>query len=131
MSLTPLAGILDGDPAVGRLLDLAAVADRREPVVDVTVAEGARPALLASLSEVVAGARPHGATDSDRPHPVLLAVTATTRAAEDLVDALRCYLPAERVADFPSWETLPHERLSPRSDTVGRRGLTARVRPTP
>jgi len=25
------------------------------------------------------------------------------------------------VADFPSWETLPHERLSPRSDTVGRR----------
>jgi transcription-repair coupling factor (superfamily II helicase) len=25
------------------------------------------------------------------------------------------------VADFPSWETLPHERLSPRADTVGRR----------
>ena len=22
---------------------------------------------------------------------------------------------------FPSWETLPHERLSPSSDTVGRR----------
>ncbi len=28
--------------------------------------------------------------------------------------------PAE-VADYPAWETLPHERLSPRSDTVGRR----------
>jgi transcription-repair coupling factor (superfamily II helicase) len=25
------------------------------------------------------------------------------------------------VEEFPSWETLPHERLSPRSDTVGRR----------
>ena len=25
------------------------------------------------------------------------------------------------VAYYPSWETLPHERLSPRSDTVGRR----------
>ena len=24
-------------------------------------------------------------------------------------------------ADFPAWETLPHERLSPRSDTVGKR----------
>ena len=29
--------------------------------------------------------------------------------------------PAEEVAEFPAWETLPHERLSPRSDTVGRR----------
>ena len=32
-----------------------------------------------------------------------------------------CLLPPDRVATFPSWETLPHERLSPRSDTVGRR----------
>ena len=27
---------------------------------------------------------------------------------------------------FPSWETLPHERLSPRADTVGRRLATLR-----
>ncbi|WP_063887066.1 transcription-repair coupling factor, partial [Streptomyces albus] len=27
----------------------------------------------------------------------------------------------EGVVEYPSWETLPHERLSPRSDTVGRR----------
>ncbi|NED53958.1 hypothetical protein G3I24_24060, partial [Micromonospora aurantiaca] len=26
-----------------------------------------------------------------------------------------------RVAHFPAWETLPHEKLSPRSDTVGQR----------
>ncbi|MGH3738589.1 MAG: transcription-repair coupling factor, partial [Micromonosporaceae bacterium] len=36
-------------------------------------------------------------------------------------DALRCLLPPEQVAVYPAWETLPHERLSPRSDTVGRR----------
>ncbi|WP_064674447.1 transcription-repair coupling factor, partial [Streptomyces albus] len=35
-----------------------------------------------------------------------------------LHDAL---LPEEGVVEYPSWETLPHERLSPRSDTVGRR----------
>ena len=51
----------------------------------------------------------------------VVAVTATGREAEDLAEALRSYLPAASVADFPAWETLPHERLSPRSDTVGRR----------
>src|SRR5690606_25166104 len=30
-------------------------------------------------------------------------------------------LPPAQVAVYPAWETLPHERLSPRSDTVGRR----------
>src|ERR671921_428771 len=41
--------------------------------------------------------------------------------AEDLVEALGCLLDPEHVAYYPAWETLPHERLSPRSDTVGRR----------
>ena len=51
----------------------------------------------------------------------VLAVTATTREAEDLAVALADLIPAEQVAVYPAWETLPHERLSPRSDTVGRR----------
>ncbi|MFL6178474.1 MAG: transcription-repair coupling factor, partial [Actinomycetes bacterium] len=51
----------------------------------------------------------------------VLAITATTREADDLVASLGSLLDAESVVDFPSWETLPHERLSPRSDTVGRR----------
>ncbi len=51
----------------------------------------------------------------------MLAVTATGRESEDLVAALRSLLGENAVAEFPSWETLPHERLSPRSDTVGRR----------
>ena len=48
-------------------------------------------------------------------------VTATTREGEDLAAALTALLPPDSVAFYPSWETLPHERLSPRADTVGRR----------
>jgi transcription-repair coupling factor (superfamily II helicase) len=51
----------------------------------------------------------------------VLAVTATAREADDLTAALGSLLPAQSVACFPAWETLPHERLSPRSDTVGQR----------
>ncbi len=58
------------------------------------------------------------ARETGRP---VLAVTATGREAEDLAAALRSLLPEEGVVEYPSWETLPHERLSPRSDTVGRR----------
>ncbi|WP_446740470.1 transcription-repair coupling factor [Nocardioides sp. T2.26MG-1] len=51
----------------------------------------------------------------------VLAVTATSREAEDLVESLGDLIDPALVAYYPSWETLPHERLSPRSDTVGRR----------
>ncbi|MGK2243356.1 MAG: transcription-repair coupling factor (superfamily II helicase), partial [Rhodococcus sp. (in: high G+C Gram-positive bacteria)] len=51
--------------------------------------------------------------------PVLL-VTATGREADDLTSELTEML-GGGVAQFPSWETLPHERLSPSADTVGRR----------
>ncbi|MGZ5405647.1 MAG: transcription-repair coupling factor, partial [Nocardioides sp.] len=50
-----------------------------------------------------------------------LAVTATSRDAEDLVAALADLVDPSLIGYYPSWETLPHERLSPRSDTVGRR----------
>lgn len=46
-----------------------------------------------------------------------VAVTTSGREAEDLRDALRAHIPAENMAIFPAWETLPHERLSPRSRT--------------
>ncbi len=51
----------------------------------------------------------------------VLAVTATDREAEDLAAAVTDLVGADAVAVLPSWETLPHERLSPRPDTVGRR----------
>ena len=53
--------------------------------------------------------------------PLTVAVTPSGREADELVGALRAYLPASSVELFPAWETLPHERLSPRSDTVARR----------
>ncbi|AVM62935.1 transcription-repair coupling factor [Actinomyces sp. oral taxon 897] len=51
----------------------------------------------------------------------MLVVTATGRQAEETAAALTCYLPDAEVAVFPAWETLPHERLSPRADTVAAR----------
>ncbi|MAO80604.1 transcription-repair coupling factor [uncultured Nocardioides sp.] len=87
----------------------AALEDAREARVralDVTAPEALRPFVTAGL--VRAGRS-------------VLAVTATAREAEDLVAHLGDLLDPDRVAYYPSWETLPHERLSPRSDTVGRR----------
>jgi transcription-repair coupling factor (superfamily II helicase) len=49
----------------------------------------------------------------------LIVVTSSSRAAEDLASELRTL--HENVFEFPAWETLPHERLSPRSDTVAKR----------
>lgn len=101
-------------PAFRALPDVQRVLDQvgRARLLDVSLADGARPFLVAALAERVvrtAGGAP------------LVVVTATTREAEDLTTALGAFLPPESVAVFPSWETLPHERLSPRSDTVGRR----------
>ncbi|WP_404391936.1 transcription-repair coupling factor [Humibacillus xanthopallidus] len=84
----------------------------RSRLVDVSASDGTRPFLVAALAQQ-AQVGPEAA-------PVVV-VTATTREAEDLAASLGAFLPPERVAVFPSWETLPHERLSPRSDTVGRR----------
>jgi transcription-repair coupling factor (superfamily II helicase) len=99
-------------PEWSRRPGLAAVIDSartRLPFVDVAVSGGARSFVVAALA------------GRERQAPPVLLVTATTREADDLAEALSCLLPADRVATFPSWETLPHERLSPRSDTVGRR----------
>ena len=49
----------------------------------------------------------------------LLVITSSSRSAEDLANELREL--HSNVMEFPAWETLPHERLSPRSDTVARR----------
>jgi len=59
----------------------------------------------------------------------LLIVTSSSRSAEDLASDLR-ELHAN-VLEFPAWETLPHERLSPRSDTVARRLATLAALKTP
>ncbi len=47
----------------------------------------------------------------------LLVIAPSTRIADELADEIRSYL-GDVVINFPAWETLPHERLSPKSDTV-------------
>ncbi|MFE1767476.1 transcription-repair coupling factor [Streptomyces angustmyceticus] len=108
MSLTGLLDAVVRDPALAEALQAAA--DGNRPHVDLVGPPAARPLALAAL-----------ARRAGRP---VLAVTATGREAEDLAAVLRSLMPAGQehsVVEFPSWETLPHERLSPRSDTVGRR----------
>jgi transcription-repair coupling factor (superfamily II helicase) len=97
-----LAGLLDvvlSDPSLREVVETV------PGTLDLTAPVGLRPFVLGALAR--------------RRH--VLAVTATGREAEELEAALGSVLDPHRVALFPSWETLPHERLSPRPDTVGRR----------
>jgi transcription-repair coupling factor (superfamily II helicase) len=51
----------------------------------------------------------------------LLVIAPTGRRAESVGAALAALVPGADVLHFPAWETLPHERLSPSPETVGRR----------
>jgi transcription-repair coupling factor (superfamily II helicase) len=113
MSLAGLLSVITDDPQFRQVSRQAAAdSDGAYPGggADVTAPSALRPLLAAALTGL-----PGTATR------FLLAVTATAREAEQLAGALGSLLPAEGVAYFPAWETLPHERLSPRSDTSGRR----------
>ncbi|MDN8548496.1 transcription-repair coupling factor [Microbacterium sp. NM3R9] len=80
--------------------------------VDYALVDGLdAPLLAALLAERGRNGRP----------PVVLAITPTGRRAETLGAALQCLVPETAVLHFPAWETLPHERLSPSPETVGRR----------
>jgi len=115
--LAALVPVFAAEPAIARVV--ASWADRGEQARTLTGPPGLRPFLAAALART--GRTP------------LVLVTANSREGEDLEAALRSVLPRDRVALYPSWETLPHERLSPRSDTVGRRLAVLRrlVHPDP
>jgi transcription-repair coupling factor (superfamily II helicase) len=105
-----LSGLLSAalrDRGLTRARDLARAGWPDADALDLTAPAALRPFVVAAV-----------AAEAGRP---VLAVTATSREADDLADALGCLLEPGRIAVYPSWETLPHERLSPRSDTVGRR----------
>ena len=105
MILSGLVDLVGSEPVLAE-----AIGDSRSgrlPAFDLTLADAARPLFVAAL-----------AGQSRRP---LLVVTSTYREAESMTAALASLLGEEAVAYYPAWETLPHERLSPRSDTVGRR----------
>ncbi|AQZ71260.1 transcription-repair coupling factor [[Actinomadura] parvosata subsp. kistnae] len=95
------------------LLDLV----RADPKLTAALEEGGDVSLIAPSA-----LRPFGvAALAAHDQRTVLAVTATGREAEDLAAALTSLIEPSSVAVFPAWETLPHERLSPRSDTVGQR----------
>ncbi|MFG2823821.1 transcription-repair coupling factor [Kitasatospora sp. NPDC048365] len=112
MSLSGLLDVVVRDAALAEAIEAAATGHRQH--LDLVGPPAARPFAIAALARSLA------AKGGELGRPVL-AVTATGREAEDLAASLRSLLPPDAVAEFPAWETLPHERLSPRSDTVGRR----------
>ncbi len=131
MSLTGLLQVIADDPELSRALEhaapLSAAEPGGEPATGIAMLGGdliappaLRPLLVAALCD-------------DRASTFALAVTATAREAEELAAALTSLLPPASVGYFPAWETLPHERLSPRSDTSGQRLAVLRrlARPDP
>ena len=76
---------------------------------DFSLVDGLRAPLLAGLLSRTGGPR------------ALLAIVATGRESEALRRSLAAYLPDAEIIEFPAWETLPHERLSPSAETVGKR----------
>ncbi|MEO7351237.1 MAG: transcription-repair coupling factor [Marmoricola sp.] len=103
MSITALADLVLREPALAASMD-----DAKSGVatLDLTGPAALRPFVVKGL------------VDAGR---MVLVVAATVREAEDLTEELQDLLDPATVALYPAWETLPHERLSPRSDTIGRR----------
>ena len=104
MKFPGLLQALTSDPALRNTLD--DVRRRGVTALDLSAVPAYFPILTAAIAE-------QGST--------VLAVTSTYREAEQLVDELSTWLGSDEVVYFPAWETLPHERLSPRADTVGKR----------
>ncbi|MFD6163570.1 transcription-repair coupling factor [Oerskovia sp. NPDC060287] len=122
MNLTGILPALLADPTARAVVEHV----RLRGAVDVVGPVGVRPPLLAAMAGATAtgdaaGAEKGAPAQGSRP---LVVVTATGREADELAASVRAYLPDELgdlVAVLPAWETLPHERLSPRSDTVAKR----------
>ncbi|GAA1332143.1 transcription-repair coupling factor [Pseudonocardia xinjiangensis] len=116
--MAKLSGLLRSalsDPDLRAVVDAAR--DARTTTAEVPALRIEGPAALRPVLAAAFGT----AADAGGAGRTVLAVTATDREAEDLCAAAADLLDAGSVAVLPSWETLPHERLSPRPDTVGRR----------
>ncbi len=110
---TPLAGLVDTALGAPVFTDLAQRAAQRPERLALAGPAGAQLLVACALSRPPVTGGP------------LLVVTATGREADDLTAELRAVY-GQAAALFPSWETLPHERLSPGVDTVGARMLLLR-----
>ena len=98
--LRSLPGLLSGEPAIAELLG----ADDSVVVVP----EATRALVLAALATLGAA-------------PLVLVATPTAREADQLAHDLGAYLGSDGVEVLPAWETLPFERVSPATETIGRR----------
>ncbi|MBW3087872.1 transcription-repair coupling factor [Bifidobacterium sp. 82T24] len=101
---------LDGDADFRRLVDVGASHDGGRSRLTIGAPEGIRPALVAALAE-------------EAPGSTVVMVVPSGRDAEECVQSIRSWYGGDPgdVAILQAWETLPHERLSPRSDTVAGR----------
>jgi transcription-repair coupling factor (superfamily II helicase) len=99
-TLAGLTTLFADDPVVA-----AATGGRARPVA---VPEPARALFVASLARATAR------------RPIVVAVP-TGAEAERIAADLREYLGDDAVELFPAWETLPFERVSPNTETMGRR----------
>ena len=105
MSLRGLVDDLDRHPPFVRVDELASDATAQD--VDVHADLGMHAITVSRIKRSTT-------------NPILV-LTATGSGADDMAAAIGDFAPDVSVATFPSWETLPHERLSPSFDTVGRR----------
>ncbi|ORV40995.1 transcription-repair coupling factor [Mycobacterium conspicuum] len=112
-------GAAGPDMPLAGLVDLALTAPTFQRLIEHTAD---RPGELSLVG--AARARLFAASALTRQGP-LLVVTATGREADDLTAELKGVF-GDAAAMFPSWETLPHERLSPGVDTVGTRLMLLR-----
>ena len=102
-------------PALSRARTLQNALEHAQRSTDFSAVEGLRVPLLAGLLDARSGPQ------------CLLAITATGRETETVQQSIAALMPHATVLDLPAWETLPHERLSPSAETVGRRIRTLRA----
>ena len=93
--------------ALARAHALDSALSQADRSADFSLVDGLRAPLIAALLE--------------RRTRVLLVIPPTSREGDAFRRSLEAYLPDASIVEFPAWETLPHERLSPSAETVGHR----------
>jgi len=106
VTYTGLLPLADSIPGSTQIADAALRGVDQRHVV---TTPQARPFVISQIAQ---------ALPTDR---VILVITPSAREAEDLAVSISAVLGPDTAVEMPSWETLPHERLSPSADTVGRR----------
>ena len=115
--VAPTAGALSG--LLDQLDHDRSFHDLSHGLVDVPANEGSEPMLNV---EAVPGIRPALAAATAQRVPVVV-IVPSGRESQEAVETIRSWYDGDPqdIAELEAWETLPHERLSPRADTVASR----------